>query len=1044
MLFALQALGCDLLDLENLLKLYGIEEYSWILRQNKIDLGIIGQLTTEDLREMGVTLGDRKRFQLLANDLKNKVEIRAAMRLPGLPSAADLGENLSEIRQITVLFADLVGSTPLAERLEVEDYHLALTAFHECCTNIVHENSGMPARFIGDAILACFGYPAAGEDDANRAIRAGTQIIEQMPHVPSPDAEPLCARVGIATGLAMTGDLMGVGRESFGPATGAILNLASRLQTLAQPGTVFVDQTTRNLAHTDFRFTDIGERQLKGFAEAQRVWRVDGTEDAENSDIDLAGRVTPLVGRREELDLLQNRWRTADRKGSVVLVSGEAGIGKSRLISEFIDLSGLADTQVLRMECLANETLRPLHPVIKLIESIAGSSATSRSVSRNERLRAWVDNKLKLSPETADVLAQLIAPAENTADDDTIDPKTRKARTFTTLVQIIERLGVEEPRLIVLEDIHWIDPTTQEFLDHLVERIADLGVLVVCTYRPPDHRPSFIGEARVSLISLSRLEAEQSAQVMQGVLGNTALPLELAQRIVARADGVPLFVEELTKSAMETGFEAEPGSGPAGQMTQQLPTTLHGLLLARLDRVPGANRIAPIGAAIGRNFAHELLLCAAGMTDTEADPILSDLVSAGLLSRRGSGGETEYSFKHALVQDAAYKTMPRGRRTRVHKRIGDILERIGGTDGPVRPEVLAYHFEAAEDKMKAYEYWRLSAVAAQRSSASEEAVAHIRSALKANEMTPKGSGKRDREIELREMLFVPFEITNWGSDEIAENLERLRALHRELSDNDKPLAVLHGLAGYHIIAGRISLARGFADEILEWYSPNDVIARALGLRCRAFCRFLVGDFSDAIADFEQVISLCEKADPEKMKRFYHADAALISHCMICWALALMRSHDGFAAKVKAAEELIGQSQIPWDQMYSLNILASCYQCHGDAENCLRILARVMPMAEDAKSDYWTGWGSILRGWATAMDEEGDANVSEIEEGLRLYTSTGSRQIVPYAKTLMADVFLKSGNMREYAILRDELRDARDPAEVRYCDVLLDRMSADML
>lgn len=1030
-------------DLEELLKAYGIEDYAKTLKRNRIDIDVLGQLDVDDLKEMGVRLGDRKRFLRLARDMADKKRGHSSDIHLGDDPASDLSFELtSEIRQITVLFVDLVGSTPLAERLAVEDYHAAVATFHECCAAIVKRNGGMPARYIGDALLACFGYPVAAEDDAHRATLAAKEIIEQVPRLKSPNTGPLHARIGVATGVAMTGDLMGAGRESFGPATGAILNLAARLQALAKPNEIYVDQTTRSLTRGAVRFVDLGEQQLKGFADAQKVWRVGKRETATGTPMAIADWRTPLIGRQEELDLLRLRWKTAANKGSFVLITGEAGIGKSRLINEFVDVAGLPTKRVLRMECVPNETFRPLHPIVKLIETLAGTADADSTAEKRKCLKTWVDEELRLSPEVADVLARLFAPVELNSDDDGIDPKARKSRLFNVLVQILEHIGRDGPCLYLLEDMHWIDPTTQELLDHLVERVAHLRALVVCTYRSSDHRPNFIGEARVSLVSLRRLEPDQSAAIVQGVLGNAALSPAVIETIVSRADGVPFFVEELTRSAIEADANRRGSDRDGGQWAQALPITLHGLLLARIDRVPGANRIMPIGAAIGRSFSHKLLIGAAELTEEEALPLLSDLVSSGLLSRRGAGADLEYAFKHALVQDVAYKSMPRGRRSQVHLRIGKVLEGIYLNHRTVQPEILAYHFEAAGDQMKACAYWRLSAAAAQQSSASKEAVAHIQSALRANEKMPEGSGRQDREIELREMLLVPLEVTRWGSQEIAENLERLRVLHRTSGDDDRPLAVLHGLAGYHIIGGRVRLARGLSDEILDWHGPNHRVSRTLGLRLRGFCQFLSAFFEEAIADFEEVKSICKRVDSEEISHYYHADSALVAQCMICWALALQQSQALFDAAAVEAEVLIDRSGSHWDQLYCLHLLASAYQCIGDVTNCQRILSRVMPMAEEAKSDYWIGWGSVLRGWAVAMTSDDDPNVSVIEEGLKRYVSTGSRQLVPYAKTLMADVHLKAGNLLEYDILVEELRDGRDPAEVKYCDVLLERMAAE--
>lgn len=1020
--------------LDDILSAHGIGNYSDLLREHRIDVDVFGELSAEDLKELGIPLGDRKRILAIARELAQPDPARndIASGWKETDVYAD-----SEIRQITALFADLVGSTQLAEDLMVEEYHSALTAFHESSAQVVLGHDGTPVRFIGDAILACFGYPSAAEDDATRAVHAASEIVEQVRTIRTAHGGTLAARVGIATGVAMTGEVLGQGKPSFGPASGAILNLAARLQALAEPGSVLIDDNTRGLLRKDFNLLDLGKKELKGFAEPRGVWQVEAMADA----IPVAGpvgRETPLVGRKEELDRLRRHWRDADRKGSFVLVTGEAGIGKSCLVEEFIVQSALPDAQVMRLECQPNETLRPLHPVVQLIEGIAGTRWTRDLIEQRKRLHAWLVDSLKLSPRTVDLIAQFALGPPTDATDDGISARERKAEIFDVLVQIVERQGLDQPRLYFLEDIHWIDPTTEEFLDHLAERIAPLRALVICTYRP-DHAPAFVGEANVRLVSLSRLDGEQSADVMRGVLGNRILPPDIVAEIVSRGEGVPFFVEELTRSAIEAA--THPGTGACDRNPGTLPTTLRGSLLARLDRVPSMQKIAPVGAAIGRAFRRSLLLGVAGVPENEAEPILNSLIDTGLITVHGSDEDPRYAFKHALVRDAAYETMPRVRRAGVHRKIAEVLEAESISEEPTRPEVLAWHWSEAQEHEKACERWQVAAAAALRASASTEAVAHIHAALDANEKSRKGSGKRDRELNLREMLFVPLEVTNWGSSEIASNIERMQQLHEELRPTHVPIGVLHGLSGYHVIGGRVALARKYADEILAKSSPTDLVAKALGMRCQAFCDFLSGDFDGAIPKFREIQTLCRSIDRKIIARFYHADTALVAQCMICWALGLRGDERELEREAEIASRMISEVQVPWDQVYALHLMSSAYQCIGDASQCMAYVSRALPLAFERGLDYWIGWGSVLKGWAMTCSDASTQGIPEMQEGLRRYASTGSKQMIPYAKTLLADAHRIAGHITETRALLCELAMERDPAEVRYVDVLIDRIAA---
>ncbi|MEM1299607.1 MAG: AAA family ATPase [Pseudomonadota bacterium] len=1029
--------------IDKILHSYGLAKYIPIFEENSIDFDILGQISADDFKDMGVPLGDRKRLLRLVQDLTGLAADGASAALPAQAMSCggthDPQDVPNEIRQITVLFADLVGSTTLAQQLDVEDSHSVLSAFHECCTEIVRKHGGSPARYIGDAQLACFGYPVAHECDARRAAEAGLAIAAEVEALGASGDLAVRARVGIATGLAMTGELLREGQGSFGPATGPVLNFAARLQSEAQPGSVLVDARTHSMLRGDFRFVDFGEHRLKGFTGAQRIWHLIAVRQA-GAPIVAAQDAAPIVGREEELDLLQRRWDAAKCKGSFVLVSGEAGIGKTRLVEEFIQRAGIPGTQIVRLDCLATETLRPFRPIVQAIAALAGVAEVRGAEERLERLRGWVDRELSLSPRVSDLLAHLIAPSQGEPDSagDT-GRAERKAQIFETLAQLVERLGMDRPRLFVIEDMHWIDPTTREFLDFLVKRVAPLSAVFVCTFRP-DHTPNFIGEPRVSILNLARLEAEQAAQVMQGVLGETTLAPDLAEEVVARADGVPLFVEELAKSAVEGAVGQSTGRPNRGDMSA-LPTTLRGSLLARLDRVPGSNKLAPVGAAIGQTFPRALLLRVARVPALDADRVLGDLVASGLLAERGSDEARIYTFKHALVRDAAYETMPKSRRKDVHWRIAAALEAIGssGVDTP-RPEVLARHWSAAEDHAKACLCWRDAALEARAASANTEAVLHFEAALKANKQSGLAQEQRDREIEIRTALYVPLQVSNWGSEKIVHNMERLRELRLDRGDGDELLDILHALAGYNIIQGRVSLARRYAHELLERYDARDQVAEVLGLRSLGFCSFLAAEFDAARDQLGRAIALCPGIDEARIKAFYQPDTTLICRSLIAWSYALEGDVGRMQAEIARAVPRVEDRPRKWTRAYALTLIASGYQAVGDAAECHQHSRAALAYAEEVGSDYWIGWNWTLLGWVIATRDRDPDGIRKIEAGIERYRSTGSMQCVPYQTLLLADAQAANGAPDVAGKLVGALQAGIEPLEVRYIDRLVSSLS----
>src|SRR5436190_15276110 len=706
----------------------GLGEYTQRFAANAIDLSVVRDLTEQDLKDLGVLLGHRRKI------------LRAIAELDGVaPAPTEAGtepelRDQAERRHHTVMICDLVGSTALSARLDPEDMRGVIDAYHAACARITLTYDGFLAEFRGDGILAYFGYPLAHEDDAERTVRAGLDIIASVARLETGAAEPLAVRIGIATGVVVIGDLGRKGALREHAVVGETPNLAARLQALAEPGTIVVATSTRRLLGDVFHVRDLGRHEVKGIAGPVAAWAVDGLSNSESrfEAASMAG-LTDLIGREDEIGFLLKCQRLAwDGAGQVVLISGEPGIGKSRLAATVAErIAGEPHTR-LRYQCSPYHTNSALRPFITQLERAAGFKADDTPEQRLDKLEAVLAMGASRIEGVAPLFAALLSiPFGERYPPLALSPTQQRRRTLAALLDQFEGLARRQPILLSFEDAHWADATSLELLDLTVERVRQLPVLALFTFRP-EFEPPWVGLPNVGTLTLGRLNSDDVENMVARVVGVRVLPADVVTQIVAKTDGNPLFVEELTKAVLETGILVEDAEGYRLDGPLQpfaIPATLQDSLMARLDRLAPVREIGQIGAAIGREFSYSLLRVLVGGDETALKHALAQLEQAGLVFRRGEPPEAIYSFKHALVRDAAYESMLKSRRQQLHVQIARALEERFADVVASQPEIVARHFTEAGLVDPAIDYWLRAGNLALSRSANAEAVKHLRQGI---------------------------------------------------------------------------------------------------------------------------------------------------------------------------------------------------------------------------------------------------------------------------------------------------------------------------
>ena len=894
---AVGELGAAAMDVGGWLRRLGLEQYEAAFHENKIDDTVLPSLTAEDLKDLGVGfVGDRRK--LLDAIVALRTETSAPTPLSDASPATDkAAKDSAERRQVTVMFSDLVGSTALSARLDLEDLREVISAYQMCVADTVRRFGGFVARYMGDGVLIYFGYPAAHEDDAERAVRAGLALVDAVATLPA--TEPLQVRIGAATGMVVVGDLVGSGKGQERDIVGETPNLAARLQAIAEPNAVVIAEATRNLLGNLFELRDLGPKELKGITGPVKAFAVLRASSVESRfEAMHAGGMTALVGREEELELLLRRWaRAKTGEGQAVLLSGEAGIGKSRLSAALMEDIAAEPHTRLRYFCSPQHTDSAFYPIIGQFERAAGFVHGDTPQTKLDKLDALLAQTSTSRQDAAPLAEMLSLPNDGRYPALEPVPEQRRQKTLETLGVQLETLAGSSPVLLIFEDAHWGDPTSLEAFGRMVDQIASLRALLIVTFRP-EFEPPWIGQPHVTALALNRLGHREVDTMIDRVIGNKPLPAGIRKDIIERTDGIPLFVEEMTKAVLEAGGELEAMQTAAATPSPALavPASLHASLMARLDRLGPAKEVAQIGTAIGREFSHALLAAVVRKPEAELGSELDRLIRAGLLFRQGAPPHATYLFKHALVQDAAYGTLLRQPRRALHARIADTIERHFADIAESQPEVLARHCTEAGLIDKAASLWGKAGLRSKERSALVEAVEQLTRALGQIATLPSTPALRREQIKLQAALIYPLQhVKGQAAPQTKAAAERARLLIEQAEALGEPpedplllLSALDALFQTELVAFDGDVVREDAAQLLALAEKQGGKVPLLrGHQAMASALVLTGNFAEGRVHLDQALALYDPVEHRPLATRFLQDprvGALFYRSLALWAL----------------------------------------------------------------------------------------------------------------------------------------------------------------
>jgi class 3 adenylate cyclase/predicted ATPase len=1039
--------------LENL----GLGRYAEAFQRNAIAWDVLPELNEGDLEALGVLLGHRKTLLRAIAQLSPSVEGRGLGSLP-LAVSPDTPpfppeRDQAERRQLTVMFCDLVDSTALSRRLDPEDLQDVIRHFLDACSHTIGRFNGYIAKYMGDGMLVYFGYPQAHENDAERAVHAGLAILDTVRALHQDNPHPelrIAARIGIATGHVVVGELMGQDTAKERSVFGETPNLAARLQALAQPNQLVIDPATKRLVGHEFEFADRGAVSLKGFDTPIQAWQVLSIRlSASRFESSRSSHLTNFVGREQELALLLGRWREAiDGEGQVVLLSGEAGIGKSRIVRTLCDRLADARYQTIQFQCSPYHLNTALYPATTFLRQAAGLASQDSAQAQLEKLDIIARESGLENQDTVSLLADLLSiQGEHRDPLLTVSPERRKDMTLEALVHHLQGLADRCPVLFIVEDAHWIDPTTLDLMTRIIDRIRQMRVLLLITFRP-DFKPVWSEYSHVTSLTLSRLPRRHSAELVVAMTGGKGLPPEVQQAILAKTDGVPLYIEALTENVLESGLLTEGNEsftlkGPLTELP--IPDSLHALLMERVDRLGPAKEIVQTGAAIGREFTYELLQATVEATDSQLRNALDLFVASGLISQEGEIPLAKYHFKHALVQEAAYSTLPKKPRRLLHARIAKTLESRFPERVKMEPELLAYHYEQAGLAGQAVEYWQLAARRDAERSANIEALNHFNRALGLLKDLPQGPERNALELDLLIARGAPLlTVKGYASDEIEHNYRRAKELSQEHSDSVHHFLAIWGLWVFHLVRGQLAMARDLAENLLSLATREqntDLLIRARESLGSTY--FFLGRFDDAKTHLVPATFL---NDPDQQRSHavpYTQDPGITARITLAWTLWALGEVEQVEPLALEALAKARELDHPFTLVFTLTSLSWIYSTLRNAKKTLDLTGEAIALSTKYSFELGLAWATSLHGWALAEQGREDG-LGTLINGLSAIRVTGANLNNTYTLALLAEIYLRHDRIDEGLSTIDDALKLAVTGEERFRHAELLRLKGELL
>jgi class 3 adenylate cyclase/predicted ATPase len=1006
------------------LRKLGLGKYETAFVENAIDSDVLLELTEADLEKLRIPLGDRKRLYKAIRDLGRAPSRDSGTQGLVWDETSEASRRASaERRHLTVIICDLVGSTALARRLDPEEMGIVIDSFQAACARITLAYEGVLSDFRGDGILAYFGYPHAHEDDAERAVRAALDIINAVALLKTPADGALSVRIGIASGLVVVGNGARRGISGKDTVIGDTPSIATRIQALAEPGSVVVADSTRRLLGSRFRLRDLGHHKVKGIAEPIAAWAVEGIAASESLFHSAHAReLTKLIGREQELDFLLKRQRLAWKgAGQIVLISGEAGIGKSRLAAALEERIARDPHIVLRYQCSPYYSKSPLYPFIAQLQRAAGFTPEDTPKQRLDKLETLLAaNEAPLLDTVPLFAALLLVPFGERYPPLALTPFQQRRRIFTALLDQFEFLAHQKPILLLFEDAHWADATSLELLGLAIERMRQLPVLALFTFRL-QFEPPWVGLPNVETLKLGPLNETNVKEIIAEVSRGGTLPLEVAKQIFEKTDGNPLYVEELTKVVLEGDIAAKhTADRDRSAPLLAIPATLQDSLMARLDRLGPAKEFAHIGAAIGREFSYSLMRELVSPEETALQDALLTLEQAQLVFRHAEPPESIYVFKHALVRDAAYESILKSRRRQLHGQIARVIETKFPDSVANQPEIVAHHFTEAGLHEPAVDYWlRAGHVAISRSASA--AIEHLKQGLKQIPYIENAVERDKFELLLQMALGNYLQASKgWSTDSVKQAYTRALELCKQTGLEKHSLGAVFGLWTWHFVRPSLTEALALANELLNTAEKvNDPVYKVLGHEALGFTLFAQGKFAPSRTELELSIGQCRDDDATAYLEASAQDPRVHVRLYIGMALWFLGYPDQALRACEEALKYADSSQHRFNEAMARAITLRVHQFRGDIDVISRDADAAIAAAEEHGFAYYLAVALMLRGWATARHGELERGIAEIRAGLAKEHATGASLYESYALGLMADACIANGRYEQaFEVLQD--------------------------